>query len=134
MQELSAVNNSKITTVDPPTLASLTDTDEFEVQVKASAAAGRVLLVQFGSETCPLCPKFHDAVLDESKDFKFDVAYVDAHHSELPETFGIGRLPAFVLVVDKGTRQIVVANATPERLHDEVRAACPPILQLDEDF
>ena len=108
--------------------------EEFDACVESAKGTQVPLLVQFGSEVCPRCPQFGEAIAAHRADFKFEWRYVNAHDSELPEHFGITKLPAYVLVVPGEAGRIVVANATEEQLHIDVRAHCPAVLKLDEDF
>lgn len=110
--------------------------EEFDDGVAESVSSGCPLLLQLGSERCERCPAFHAAIAELKGVYNFTWTYCDAHHqdADLPERFGITKLPAFVLHVKGTAEPLVVANASPEQLKAAVTQQCPPILTLDADF
>ena len=128
MEEVGAVTGS----AERPELDVLTEED-YE---KAKVDLPKPLLLQLGSAACERCPAFHDAIAALKETHQFKWVYCDAHHqdADLPEFFSVARLPAFVLY-NPGTEQpLVVANASPEQLHDAVSKTCTPVFTLDADF
>ena len=94
-------------------------------------------LLQLGSEACVRCPAFKIAIRDMQALYKFRWAYSDVHNddADLPEHFGITKLPAFVFNSRDGINQpIVMAGARIDQMRKVVRDSCTPILLLDEDF
>ena len=111
-----------------------------EEELNAAAEARKTsLLLQVGSEACVRCPAFHDAIAKLKDAYQFQWAYCDAHNADtdVPETFAITKLPAFVLYAPDPTGDkspTVVANASPEQLQSAVSTTCIPVFTVDADF
>ena len=107
-----------------------------EEEFKARVAKGGVVLLQIGSKPCVRCPAFKDAILKLTRTRQFIWLYCDAHDDEtdIPETYGITKLPAFVMCSEALGSPLVVANATIEDLNEAVQKHCLPVFLVDADF
>ena len=107
-----------------------------EEEFKALVAKGGVVLLQVGSKPCVRCPAFRAAIVELTKTHQFTWYYCDAHDDEtdIPETYEITKLPAFVMCFEALGSPLVVANATIEQLTEAVQKHCLPVFRVDADF
>jgi len=81
------------------------------------------ILLQVGSEACPNCPAFTEAVQALAEEYEFVWRYCDApEEGDIPETHGITKLPA-VVVVRNGKSEID-QNVDAAKLRAMVRELC----------
>ncbi len=110
----------------------LTDDDV----VTALAEAAGPLLVVFRADACRRCPPVCAHADALARERRVSLLKVDAHASpEVCETFGVKKLPAFVLLhanSDLGPEK-VVQPATTELLAAATQHLAPQLF-LDEDF
>lgn len=109
-----------------------------EVETARREGAAPVLLLQVGASSCKRCPPVADALRALSATHEFTWLYCDAHaDTDLPELYGVSRLPAVVLVdanADPGAEPHVLVQATAEQVVELVHDRCARVLVLDEDF
>jgi thiol-disulfide isomerase/thioredoxin len=95
-----------------------------------------LVLLQFGSPVCTLCPAFSEKITELSEIHSFKWLYCDAHEdNDLVEFFGISKLPAY-LIAKRGNPHPVTAKeaATPDEVHESLKQYSVQNFRLDEDF
>jgi len=122
----------------PESVPRIQDSEQLAAECLKVEAACRPILLQVGAEKCPNCPAFTEAVEALAEEYEFEWRYCDAHEEgDIPETHGITKLPA-VVIVRNGTSEID-QQTDAGRLRAMVRGLCarkrPADLNLfDADF
>ena len=122
----------------PESVPRIQDSEELAAECLKVEAACRPILLQLGSEACVKCPAFTKAVAALAEEYEFEWRYCDAHdEGDIPETHGITKLPA-VVIVRNGTSEIA-QQVDAAQLRAMVRELCarkkPADLNLfDADF
>lgn len=108
----------------PDSVPRIRDSTELATEAARLGASGRVLLLQVGSESCVKCPAFGEAVASLAREYEFEWYYCDAHgDTDVPETHGISKLPAVVIVHDGASETAEKLDAAS--LRETVRGLCP---------
>ena len=93
------------------------------------------LLVQFGSESCALCPKATLDIDNAKKSHNFEWKYEDVFKSDsgLAEELGVAALPA-LLVLHDVLNYTLYQKLRGTDVADIIKTHCQTRLVLDEDF
>jgi len=122
----------------PESVPRIQESDQLAAESRKWQATCRPILLQVGSEACVKCPAFTEAVQALGEEYEFGHYYCDAPEGgDIPETHGITKLPA-VVIVRNGMSEIA-EGIDAERLREMVRGLCarkkPADLNLfDADF
>lgn len=93
------------------------------------------LLLQMGSPTCVKCPAFTERIEALRSKHKFTHVYANTHDCEedLLAELEVTKLPAYLLL-SPDAPPLANQAASPDQITAAVTTACPPDLQLDEEF
>lgn len=122
----------------PESVPRIQESDGLASECLKVQTACHPILLQVGSEACVKCPAFTEAVESLVDEYEFEWRYCDAHEDgDIPETHGITKLPA-VVIVRNGMSEIA-EGLDAAKLREMVRGLCPrkrpPDLNLfDADF
>ena len=108
--------------------------EEFQEQARKTEAT--LVLLQFGSPTCTLCPAFSEKLTQLAEVHDMEWLYCDAHdENDLVEHFGITKLPAYAITKRGSHHPVEVKEAaTPEEVHESLKKFSTQNFRLDVDF